>query len=226
MKHKIWFWLTFVLAILLAIYFGVRIILHTMGRGPATTVPKISITADTRDADLGPIAAGIGVYRGANVSDIDLETTLNRLTAIPTVRDAAVRRMPNGALKVKIAMYHAVALWTDGAAFYPLSADGTIVKSPSEERAPGAVVFRGTVPNDITDITAAAQAISDDLDYIEWIEERRWDIHTTRGIRIMLPEDDATAAIATLVNLHQNNGILSRNLKQIDMRDMARILVK
>lgn len=226
MKRKIWFWLSFVAAILLAVYFATRVILGTMGRGPATTVSKITISADTRDADLNAIAAGAGVMRGMRTRDMDLNVTAARINAIPGVKNAAVRRMPNGALRIKVSMYRAVALWTDGAAYYPLSADGTIVKTPSETRTEGAVVFLGTLPDDISDITSAVQSLVAYIDYLEWIENRRWDLYTTNGIRIMLPEQDAMAAIATLVTLNQNHQILNRNLKQIDMRDVSRILVK
>ena len=42
----------------------------------------------------------------------------------------------------------------------------------------------------------------------------------------MLPESDPVAAIASIGVLNQNHNILSKNLKTIDMRDDARILVK
>ena len=226
MKRKIWFWLSFVLAIILAIYFATRTAIHLLGRGPAANVSRISIVADTNDADLGAIAAGAGVLPGTRMHDINLELIQARISAIPGVRRAAVRRLPGGALKVRVEMYRAVALWSDGEFYYPLSADGTIVKSPVAERTPGAVVFAGDVPDDISDIAAAAQPLANEAAYLTWIEGRRWDLYTVRGVRIMLPEEDATGAIATLVTLNRNHGILGRGIKQIDMRDMARILVK
>ena len=226
MKHKIWFWLSFITAIILAIYFATRVTLYALGRGPATSVTKISISADTRDTDLGAIAAGAGVLPGTRTYDVNLELTRGRINAIPGVRRAAVRRLPNGALKVRVEMHHAVALWSDGEAYYPLSADGTIVNSPMEERAPGAVVFAGELPEDISDMVSAMRPLAEETSYLTWIEGRRWDLYTVRGVRVMLPEEDAAGAIATLVTLNRNHGILGRDIKQIDMRDMARILVK
>ena len=107
-----------------------------------------------------------------------------------------------------------------------VSADGTIVNSPSEEQKPGVVMFRGPLPNDISDITKAATNLIGTLDYMEWIDNRRWNMVTVDGITVMLPEDDPTAAIASLVVLNDKHGILSKNIKTIDMRDNARILVK
>ena len=64
------------------------------------------------------------------------------------------------------------------------------------------------------------------LDYIEWIENRRWNIHTITGITIMLPEVDYTTAINTVISLQNNYKLLDKDLTIIDMRDSSRILVK
>lgn len=226
MKRKILFWLSFVVAIILAVYFAVRIIMNTMGYGNAPTVHQISITADTRDIDMIQIQSGTGIIAGTPARDLDLDVILARISNIPGIKQAAVRKMPNGNVRIKITTHHAVALWTDGTAYYPLSADGTIVQSPTDTRADDAVVFVGNVPNDISEITAAARNIGAYLDYMTWIENRRWDIYTTGGIRVMLPEDNPTAAIATLISLNQNHGILSKKINSIDLRDDARILIK
>ena len=226
MKRNLWFWLCFVLAILLAIYFAARVVMTFMGYGPVATVRNISISADTNDKDLTAIAATVGIAPGIHTHSVNLELVNERIAQTPGVRYSAVRRMPNGNMSVKIQLYHAVAAWTDGTYYYPLSADGTIVKKPSEERAPDAVVFRGPVPDDIGDITNAATNLIGDLDYLEWVDARRWNIGTRGGITVMLPESDPTAAIATLVVLNQKHKILSKNITVLDMRDPARILVK
>jgi cell division protein FtsQ len=157
---------------------------------------------------------------------INLDEMNKRIGNVPGVKESAVRRMPNGNLVVRVKMYHAVALWSDGEMYFPLSADGTIVNQPTSERNVANVVFRGTVPSDISEITNAAHNLVGRLDYIEWIENRRWNIHTNNGITIMLPEDNAISALGTLIALNTKHQILDRKIKLIDMRDNARILVK
>lgn len=226
MKRNLWFWLYFIAAILLAIYFATRIIMTFMGYGPISTVRNISISADTKNKDLTQMVAATGVSPGTHAYSVNLELINERLLNTPGVRESAVRRMPNGNLSVRVHLYRAVAGWTDGTYYYPLSADGTVVNSPAEEQKPGVVMFRGPVPNDISDITKAATNLIGELDYMEWIDDRRWNIVTTGGITVMLPENDPVAAIASLVVLDKKHNILSKNLKTIDMRDSARILVK
>ncbi len=227
MKRTIWFWVCFVAAIVLATYFATRIIMISLGHGKLAVVQTISITTDAGNKDLTGLAAAVGVAPGTHTYSADLDAINARIGAVPGVKKSAVRRMPNGNLSVRVNLYRAVALWTDdGQTYYPLSADGTIVNRPGTERDDGAIVFRGPVPDDITSITKVAHNIANTVDYLQWIENRRWNLHTRGGIVVLLPEDDPVAAISTLMVLDKNHAILSRDLKTIDMRDSARILVK
>lgn len=226
MKRSIWFWLCFIIVIFLAIYFATRIIMTTTGHGDLARVRNISISADKNDKDLSALATAASIAPGTRSYSVNLENMNARIASTPGVKESAVRRMPNGNLVVRVSMHTAVALWTNGEHYYPLSADGTIVNRPTDTRDDAHVVFRGPVPKDITEITNAAHNLVGILDYIEWIENRRWNLYTTGGITIMLPEHDPIIAIGTLINLNNNHKILARDIHVIDMRDHTRILIK
>ncbi len=226
MKRSIWFWLSFICAIILAVYFSVRIIMINMGHGPLSRIRNVSISADSKDKNLSALAAAIAIPPQTRTTSINLQQINERVSAVPGVRKSAVRRMPNGNLSIRVSLYRAVALWTDGTNYFPLSADGTIVNQPTETRNIGNVVFRGSVPNDITEITRAAHNLIGDLNYLEWIENRRWNLHTMGGITVMLPESDPISAIGILTTLNTNHHILAKDITIIDMRDSARILIK
>ena len=225
MKRSIWFWLCFVVAIVMAIYFATRIIMVGMGRGKLAMVSNVSIVTDSQDADMDAMRAAVGgLVR--NSYKVDLDALNARIGAVPGVKKSAVRRLPNGNLAVRADMYRAVAQWSDGENFFPLSADGTVVNNPSDVRDPGAVVFVGTIPDDISDITAAARNMVEDVAYLQWIEDRRWDLVTVDGITVMLPEQNPVQAISTLIALDRTHNLLNKKITVVDMRDDARILVK
>lgn len=226
MKRSIWFWLYFIVAIVLAIYFASRIIMIGLGYGPLANVRSISISADQNDKDLTALATAAAVAPGSRAFSADLNQINARIAAVPGVQKSAVRRKPDGNLSVKVKLYRAVALWTDGQNYFPLSADGTIVQRPVSERHVGTVLFQGPLPQDISEITKVAHNMIGDLDYLEWIEGRRWNLITNGGITIMLPENNPGDAIGSLMLLNKNHQILSKDIKIIDMRDTARILVK
>ncbi len=226
MKRSVWFWLCFALTVILAIYFATRIIMVGMGHGEISRVRNISISASGRNKDLSAIANAASVAPGTRTYSVNLDTINARILSVPGVQKSAVRRLPNGNLSVNVSLYTAIALWTDGVSYFPLSADGTIVNTPTETRDSTHIVFRGPVPKDISEITDAAHKLFGILDYIEWIENRRWNLHTMNGITIKLPEHNAISAINSLVSMNQTHHILNRQISIIDMRDDARILIK
>ncbi len=230
MRRSIWFWLSFGFAIILAIYFTSRIIMIGMGHGTMAKLHKTYITADVGNKDMTALSAAASMPKNTSFYSIDLDNLNANILSVPGVKDAAVRRMPNGNLAIRVSFHHFVASWTDGENYFPLSDDGTIANKPSTERPTSALLFRGPVPqnmpNKITDITNAANDMLPYIDYIEWIENRRWNIHTTNGITIKLPENDFSYAISSLTTINKNHNILERAITVIDMRDPARILVR
>ena len=197
-----------------------------MGHTTVSRVHSISISADVRDKDLSALAAAAAIAPGTGAFSVDLDALNARVGAVPGVRASAVHRRADGNLVVRVKLYRAVALWTDGQNYFPLSADGTIVNQPDAERKSGTVLFRGPLPSDVGEITNVAHNLIGNLDYMEWIEYRRWNLITTGGTTILLPEKNPDDAIAQLIVLDKNHKILSRDIKTIDMRDSARILVK
>jgi len=227
MKRSLLFWLYFVCAIAFGVYFATRIIMTGLGHGKLATIHNISIAADATDGDdLSQIEMVAKSALGARTNSLSIDSLNRRIHEVPTVQYAATRRMPNGTLRIHVRLYRAVAQWTDGEYFYPLSGDGTIVHTPLDARDSTAIVFRGTLPENITEITSAAHVLADKINYMEWIENRRWNIVTNDGITVMLPENNPIGAIHGLHTMNEKQNILSKNIKVIDMRDAARILIK
>ena len=225
MKKSIFFWLYFVLSIILAIYFAVRIITSQMGRGPVSSVQHISAYgATSKDKEI--IKLALGVTPGTNLRNVDLHQLNYHISNIPGVKKSAVRLLPNGDIIVKIQKHNVIATWSDGLNYYPLSAEGVKIDTPSLERKDDTIVFQGDLPDDITSIINGVSAISDYIDYMNMVESRRWNIHTKNGITIYLPENDPAGAVSKISVLNQTHKLLSRKLDIIDMRDSARILVK
>ena len=225
MKKALLFWIYFILSIILAIYFATRIITSQIGRGPISHVKHIEIISDTRDVDLEPIKMAIGIKPGTKIRSVDLRQINNRVMSVPGIKNAATRRLPNGDLVIKTQQYTAVATWSDGVMYYPLSADGTKIDTPTEHVDENTIVFHGDLPEDLTDIINSVSGLSEYIDYINMVESRRWNIHTKTGITIYLPEENPAAAVNKIALLNQTHKILSRALDIIDMRDTRRILI-
>ena len=233
MKKSIFFWLYFIVSIVLATYFAIRIITSNMGRGPVSTIKHVRIINNSKDFNLAEIKTAIGISEAKPIPirSANLPIRNNRILEVPGVEKAATRLLPNGNLVIKIQKYNVVALWSDGVDYYPLSADGTKIDTPLPERSENTLVFKGNRPDelkniDLTKIIDEVSPLSKYIDYMTFIESRRWNIHTKNGITIYLPEDNPSVAINTLTELNQAHKLLSRKLKIIDMRNSKKILVK
>ena len=226
MKKSIFFWLYFVASIILATYFACRIINSQIGRGPISLVKHIHITSNSQDFKPDTIKMAIGISGETKIRSTDLHQINRRVLAVPGIKKSATRRLSNGDIVIKTEKYDVVAMWSDGVSYYPLSSDGTKINSPSDIHNENSLVFRGELPNDLSEIIAGASALSEYIDYLNMVESRRWNIHTKNGITIYLPENNFTEAINKITVLNQTHKLLSRELEIIDMRDNARILVK
>lgn len=234
MKRTIWFWVCFVVAIIIATYFSTRIIMIRMGRGDAAVVHHISVTTDANDIDLTGVKNMAEILPNTKTYDIDLETMNTRILSVPGVKYSATRRFPNGNISVYTTMHNVLGIYAMGdGLYYPISDDGFVVDQPSTECPDGAILFRGAKPENITKITTAVSALTPIIDYLELIEQRRWNLYTKNGIKVLLPEDIATTAeyepnnaIAQLIKINETNKILSRDITTIDLRDSRRILIQ
>ena len=55
---------------------------------------------------------------------------------------------------------------------------------------------------------------------------RRWDLIVKTGATIQLPEENVELAFRQLVSVNEQNQILEKDIKTIDIRDPTRILVR
>ena len=197
-----------------------------MGRGPISSVKHIHITNNSNEFNPDAIKMAIGISGETNIRSIDLRQINKRVLGVPGIKKSATRRLSNGDIIIKTEKHNVVAVWSDGVYYYPLSSDGIKIDTPSDTYDENALVFRGEVPNNLTDIINSASVLSEYIDYIKMVESRRWNIHTKNGTTIYLPENNFADAINKINVLNQTHKILSRQIDIIDMRDKARILVK
>ena len=197
-----------------------------MGRGPVSSVKHIYITNNSQDFNPDTIKMAIGISDETNTRSLDLRQMNKRILGVPGIKKSAVRRLSNGDIIIKTEKYDVVAVWSDGVYYYPLSSDGTKIDTPSDTYNENALVFRGEIPNNLTDIINSASVLSEHIDYIKMIESRRWNIHTKNGTVIYLPENGFADAINKINVLNQTHKLLSRQIDIIDLRDNARILIK
>jgi cell division protein FtsQ len=229
MKKTIVFWLTFGAAVLAAVYLIVRLSMSMTGTGAGPRIGTVSLDAGTGPLAARDISGAIGLAAGQPVHSADIDTIFSTISGHSAVRSASVRKIPSGRIAIMIRQREIIAIWTDGARYWPLAADGQRLENTIAAPPAGAVVFSGKLPDDIASVVRTMRGVpglSNLVRRLEWIENRRWNLYTNSGIKVMLPEADLTDSLRKLVALHNQNRILDRGISVLDMRDSARTLVK
>jgi cell division septal protein FtsQ len=180
---------------------------------------RLEIRSDAKTADRG--LAEFIAENGESLRKLPAEIKEN----FPGIEHASVRDRQNGTLAVKIRHKKIIGIWTDGTAFYPLSESGAPIMTPFASKPAAGLVFRGAVPAtaaSMARIVSANPELAGKAGYLEYIENRRWNIRLANGALVMLPEDNPENAVARI----KTSGILKKTFATLDLRDPRRMLVK
>lgn len=144
------------------------------------------------------------------------------LRGLPWVEDVAVRKVYPGKVEVDITERHAYAIWQTGKTLSLIEKDGRVIGA-----------YAGAGFNDLPLVVwpgAAGQAASfikllDDYEPIArrmkaviLVGERRWNVRLNNGMTIELPADHPEDALARLMAMEVETGVLERDIASIDLR--------
>ena len=175
----------------------------------------------------------IGVDRGYNIMQLDLEYLKEQIESLPWIRKANLKRtyFPN-ILKIDLQEREVKSIWQFENNFYPIDAEGNIIDSEYIPTSPLLLIVGAGAPENIKDLM---QSIQDDpeifarIKVANFISKRRWNIvldDIEKGLTIKLPEDNIKDAWQKLLKLNKSVGLLKRKLTVIDLRLEGKVIVK
>ncbi|MER9230945.1 cell division protein FtsQ/DivIB [Mesorhizobium sp. M0622] len=160
----------------------------------------------------------------------DAEAARERITTLPWVEAAAVRKVYPHTLEVRVEEREPFALWQQGSALSVIEKSGTVIAPFSGGKQILLPLIIGTgapakAPDFLAKIKNYPELAARIKGYIR-IGERRWDLKLENGITVKLPEDGEDQAIADLVRMDHENGLLTRDIAAVDMRLSDRLVVQ
>ncbi|MBZ9741680.1 MULTISPECIES: cell division protein FtsQ/DivIB [unclassified Mesorhizobium] len=160
----------------------------------------------------------------------DAEAARERIATLPWIEVAAVRKVYPHTLEVRVEEREAFALWQQGSDLSVIEKDGAIIAPFSGGKQVLLPLLIGTgAPAKAPDFMAKIEQYPDLASRIKGyirVGERRWDLKLDNGITIKLPEDDEDQALAELVKMDHDKGLLSRDIAAVDMRLSDRLVVE
>ncbi len=173
-------------------------------------------------------AAGIGPRN--SLPFLDVATVRERLQKLPLVKEVAVTKFYPDRLLIEVEERQPSALWQSDGELHVVAADGTPLDAMRDRRFANLPLVVGEGANArVSEYLALLDAAGDLRDKIRagvLVSGRRWNLKTTDGVDVLLPESNPAAAVASLVRLQREARILDKAVLSIDLRQPGRVVAR
>jgi len=172
----------------------------------------------------------VRLARGAPILAYDLDGARQRIEVLPWVASASVERMLPDTILLSVIERQPLALWQSKGRFEVIDRKGEIISKQSIERFSDLLVVVG---NDAPENAAALLGILETQPQLMDLATsavrvggRRWNVRLKGDIDIRLPAERARAAWSRLAEYERRHGILSRDVRMLDLRLPDRVIVR
>ncbi|MBZ9856623.1 cell division protein FtsQ/DivIB [Mesorhizobium sp. CA13] len=160
----------------------------------------------------------------------DAEAARERIATLPWIEVAAVRKVYPHTLEVRVEERQAFALWQQGSDLSVIEKDGAVIAPFSGGKQVLLPLLIGAgapakAPEFLAKIEKYPDLVTRIRGYVR-VGDRRWDLKLDNGITVKLPEDGEDQALAELVGMDHDKGLLSRDIAAVDMRLSDRLVVQ
>ncbi|MFI4933313.1 MAG: cell division protein FtsQ/DivIB [Caulobacterales bacterium] len=188
---------------------------HLQGASPQSSADILRAAALSRDTPL---------------MGLDLDAVRRRVEQVGWVKSARVIRLLPDTVVIAVQERRLTAVWQHAGRTAVVDADGVVAPEADPIRFAGLPLVVGEGAN-----TAAAAVLpavlsrprlTERLEALVRVDERRWDLRLKDGAIIQLPATDEEAALIRLDQLDQKSRILDLGFSRIDLRDPEMVAVR
>jgi len=207
---------------------GLRMRLNGMAAHAGLSVRQVVIEGRANTPE-PLLRAAIGLTRGDSILGVSLNDVRARVETLSWVASATVERRLPDRIVVHLVERRPFAIWQHLGKFRLIDRAGQVVDQEfSEARDLPLVVGAGApaAAASLLDAIGEYPALLARLVAAVRVGERRWNLRLNTGADILLPENAEATAIARLMGLQQDQALLDRPLKAVDMRLPDRLIVR
>lgn len=180
------------------------------------------------------VLGAIGVARGEPLLAFDPAAARERLESLPWVKEATIERRLPDTIFIRLVERTPIAVWQmPDETFSLVDADGVVMQVDIASFPSLPVIAGPGAPeaaSDLFTMLAAEPALNARVKAAVRVGKRRWNVWLDAigegGIDVRLPEADPAQAMARLVALDRDEGLLRRDLAMIDLRLPDRLIVR
>jgi cell division protein FtsQ len=172
----------------------------------------------------------VRLARGAPILAYDLEEARRRIEVLPWIGSASVERMLPDTILLSVVERQPLALWQSQGRFSLIDHMGKVIINQSIDRFSDLLVVVGKdAPKNaaaLLDVLQTQPQLMDLAKSAVRVGERRWNVRLRGDIDVRLPAERVAAAWSRLAEYESRHGILSRDVKVLDLRLPDRLIVR
>ena len=184
-------------------------------------ISQVHIAGNSRTTP-DDIAGVLGFKPGESIFGADVHAARARLMGLPWVADAEVRRRYPDDISVSVVEKLPFALWKAPNGVYVIERSGGVITNQGTDEFAKLPHFVGlgapVAGSELIDAITPHRAVAARVRAMERVGERRWNLILDDGVVVKLPEKDWQKELGVLEHLIVDNGILERDISEIDLR--------
>ena len=207
---------------------GVRV-LDSLSSMTGLAIAEIRIGGQVQLDEIEVLEA-LDIHPGSSLVTYNAGAALDRLSENGWVASASVRKIYPGTLKIELRERKPLALWQRGALISLIDRDGNVITDDVSDRFAALPLFVGhgaqTLAQDFLALLDRYPAIRSRVRAAVYVSARRWDLVLDNEIEVRLPENNVEAALAELVKMNADAGLMTRDIVAVDLRLDDEIIVR
>lgn len=176
------------------------------------------------------ILEALEIEEDTSLALFDARAARERLARMPWVETVSVQKLYPGTLQVRIDERDAFALWQRGDSLSVIDAEGRVISDDVDGRYANLLMLIGHGAQyrggEVLDALGQVPDLRARVRAARLVSDRRWDLLLENGITLRLPEEGMVRALADVLALDAENGLLARDITMVDMRLADRVIVR
>jgi cell division protein FtsQ len=167
----------------------------------------------------------------SNILNVNLSNIYNDLKKNDWVKELYIERILPNTIKIIIKEKEAVGIWQYEMSNKLITKNGEIISTANVNK------FKIDLPiihgnyanknaNSILRILETNKVLAKNVWSLDYINNRRWNLHFKQGIIVLLPHKGVLEAWNKIIKLQKNYDVLNLGLTELDMRNPNKILGK
>lgn len=207
--------------------YGMQLGDHTQDFAQSTTAAagfaiedvKVSGNDQTSEIDILQL---LGLDGTTSLVSLDVDAARRKLTQLPWVRYAEVRKVYPKTIEVKLQERQAFGIWQHGDELSLIEKNGSVIAPLRDSKFASLPLFVGkgaeTAASSFIDTMSAWPQIEQRVRAYVRVADRRWDLHLDNGVVLKLPEEGVDKAMTVLAKLEKDQSVLERDIAAVDLR--------